>query len=275
MVWPILPSLQACPGSNSWSFSGWSLSPVSHSQPSLSIRLCPPRGSHWPPSAGRQGPGHPDSAPAGWGAPPTAPPRSGGCPGPLCRVPQSCWSLGSRRGLAGRQGSVQVQGSARTTQVGSGHRAGTAVGAARGSLERGRLAGLGLGPGDGVEVDAGLRLHHDHGGARGHEAHVGAVCRPDLSEAPVSVGVLQLLAGQPARGRRLGHSAGCEGLRLPRLWLRRLAGTQWGPLQPEKRGVGMPFLQVLESATSRAAGNEWAGGRKGIWGAGWGCPEGS
>lgn len=25
MVWPILPSLQACPGSNSWSFSGWSL----------------------------------------------------------------------------------------------------------------------------------------------------------------------------------------------------------------------------------------------------------
>lgn len=82
MVWPILPSLQACPGSNSWSFSGWSLSPVSHSQPSLSIRLCPPRGSHWPPSAGRLGPGHPDSAPAGWGAPPTAPPRSGGVLGP-------------------------------------------------------------------------------------------------------------------------------------------------------------------------------------------------
>lgn len=52
--------------------------PVCHSQPSLSIRLCPPRGSHWPPSAGRQGPGHPDSAPAGCGAPPTAPPRSGG-----------------------------------------------------------------------------------------------------------------------------------------------------------------------------------------------------
>ena len=35
-------------------------------------------------------------------------------------VPQSCWSLGSGCGLAARQGSIQVQGSARTMQVGTG-----------------------------------------------------------------------------------------------------------------------------------------------------------
>ena len=65
-----------------------------------------------------------------------------------------------------------------------GHKAGTAVGAPPGSLVRGTLAGVGLGPRHGVEVDAGLRLHHDCGGTRGHETHVGAVGRPDLSEVP-------------------------------------------------------------------------------------------
>ena len=35
-------------------------------------------------------------------------------------VLQSCWSLGSGCGLAARQGSIQVQGSARTMQVGTG-----------------------------------------------------------------------------------------------------------------------------------------------------------
>ena len=78
MVWPVLPSLQACPGSNSWSFSGWSLALCLTPTPLLSSRLCPRRGSHWPPSAGCQGPGRPDSALAGWGAPPTASPHSGG-----------------------------------------------------------------------------------------------------------------------------------------------------------------------------------------------------
>ena len=265
MVWrscpPCRPAQAATPG-----VSQDGASPPVSLPSRLSIRLGPPRGSHWSPSAGRQGPGHPDSAPAGWGAPPTAsPPR--GVQGPSAS-PSVLLVFGKRMWASRPAG--EYSGSGFSPDNAGGHRAGTTVGAARGSLVRGRLAGVGLGPGHGVEVDTGLRLHHDRRGTRGHEAHVGAVGRPDLSEVPVSVGVQQLLAGQPACGRWLGCSAGREGLRLPGLRLRGLAGprfhTRVRPKQAHQlpRSAGLPSgpvaaPSVAGSASLRGASHEARG----------------